>query len=85
FNTVLTDNSYGLAEIDPVAKTVTQLCNFDNFEQFPFLYMIDAASDPNPIKCPEIDEVKFRHGDHSGYISYILPSEYFAGGPVSGD
>ena len=85
FNTVLTDNSYGLAEIDPVAKTVTQLCNFDNFEQFPFLYMIDAASDPNPIKCPEIDEVRFRHGDHSGYISYILPSEYFAGGPVSGD
>ena len=84
-NTVLTDYSYGLAEIDPVAKSVTQLCYFDNFEQFPFLYMLDTADDPNPIKCPEVDDVKFSKGSNSGYISYFLPSEYFAGGSFAGE
>lgn len=84
-NTVLMDDTYGLAEIDLQSKTVTQLCNFDNFEQFPFLYMLDGADDPSPIKSPEIDDVKFIHGANNGYISYIVPSEYFVGGSVSGE
>ncbi len=84
-NTLLTDNTCGLAEIDPVAKTITQICQFDNFEQFPFMYMVDASNDPCPIKCPDIDEAKFSHGSHSGYISYFVPSEYFLGGNLSGE
>ncbi len=79
------DNTFGLVEIDPVAKSLTVLGYFNDLEQFPFLFMADAADDPNPIKIPEIDEIKFDHTTRQGTISYFVPTEYFIGGNFSGD
>jgi len=79
-----TDYTYGLVEIDPVAKSISVLGYFNDLEQFPFLFMADVADDPNPIKIPEIDEIKFDHTARQGTISYFVPTEYFVGGNFSG-
>jgi len=79
-----TDYTYGLVEIDPAAKTLSVLGYFNDLEQFPFLFLADVADDQNPIKIPEIDEIKFDHTARQGTISYFVPTEYFAGGNFSG-
>ncbi|MDE6670333.1 MAG: T9SS type A sorting domain-containing protein [Muribaculaceae bacterium] len=83
--TLETDDTYAIAEIDLTTKTVTKLSYFDNFEHFPFFYMTDATADPAPIRAPELDEAKFDHAVGTAKISYFIPTVYFAGGTVSGD
>ncbi|MDE5797340.1 MAG: hypothetical protein K2H75_09515, partial [Muribaculaceae bacterium] len=83
--TIEVDETYAIAEIDLATKIVNKLGYFDNFEQFPFFYMTDAAADPAPIRMPELDEAKFDHAAGTGRISYFIPTVYFAGGTVSGD
>ncbi len=82
--TLETDDSYCLAEIDLATKTLTRLCYFDQMEQYPFLFLTDAASDPAPIRKPEFDTARFNHSELTGTVSYFLPTEFFAGGEVSG-
>lgn len=82
---LLADYTYGLYEIDPVAKTVTRLSYFDNREQFSFLFQLPDADDPAPIRCPEIDEKRYDHTGGSALISYFMPDSYFNGKAVSGD
>ena len=83
--TIETDYTYAIAEIDLTTKTITTLSYFDNFEQFPFLYMVDAVDDPAPMRAPELDEARFNHAAGTGVLSYFVPTEYFVGGTVLGD
>ncbi len=84
-NTSTVEYVQGIAEIDPEAKTITQLCEYDNLEQYAFFYFVDSASDPAPIREPELDEAVFDHAAGNGTVSYFIPTEYFAGGTLSGN
>ena len=80
----LVDYTYGLAEIDIEKKSVTTLCEYDNFQQYSFLFMPESSLDPAPIRMPQIDEVKFNHNDCTGAINYFMPTEHFTGEAISG-
>lgn len=82
--TMDTDYTNTLSEIDLNTQTLTHLAYFDNFEQFPILYLADASADPAPIRAPQFDDFRFDHSRGEAEVSFFVPTEYFAGGSVEG-
>lgn len=81
WNPQTTDFTTGLATITPDG-TVEMVQEYEDADQYTYLFTTDEAVSPETPKTPEITSIDFPDGATTGTVTFKLPSEMGDGTPI---